>query len=172
MTTRNELSSTSRPKTLDPSSYLASAKNIVPEVFPGRESDPRILLLAIDVCSERTFIVMDINTRDYDFRTAHNNTTVFPVYVLRQHGRRQNWVLLRWHQLDERISLQLADLHRVDFFCSSSIELLPASRYDLHTVPLSQLRLLPMSRDHHCERSVKFNLAGVPSMASSAGGLV
>ncbi|KAB8259363.1 hypothetical protein BDV32DRAFT_159301 [Aspergillus pseudonomiae] len=103
-----------KTKTLNPSSYLTSAKNIVNEIFPRWESDHRILFLVIDVWSERTFMVIDINNRNYDFRTAHNNTMMFPVYVLRQHGRRQTWVLIRWHQLDERMSLQLADLHRVN----------------------------------------------------------
>ncbi|PLB55657.1 hypothetical protein P170DRAFT_506212 [Aspergillus steynii IBT 23096] len=103
-----------KTQTLNPESYFASATNVVSEILPGWESDPRMLLLAIDLWSERTFIVIDINNRDYNFRTAHKNTTVFPVYVLRQHGRRQDWVLVRWHQLDERMSLQLADLHRVN----------------------------------------------------------
>ncbi|KAJ5558770.1 hypothetical protein N7535_009351 [Penicillium sp. DV-2018c] len=103
-----------KTKTLNPQSYLDSAKNIVSEIFPDWENDPRILFLAIDVWSERTFIVIDLNNRDYNFRTAHNNMTVFPVYVLRQHGRRQNWALIRWNQLDQRMSLQLADLHRVN----------------------------------------------------------
>ncbi|CAP91183.1 hypothetical protein PCH_Pc13g01140 [Penicillium rubens Wisconsin 54-1255] len=48
---------------------------------------------------------------DYDFGTAHKAKTVLPVFVLRQHGKRPDWVLIRWPQGDEPLGAQLADLH-------------------------------------------------------------
>lgn len=101
---------------LDSQDYRASANSVVSEVFPDWESDPRILFLAIDVWSERTFIVIDINHHDYDFSTANKAKTVFPVFVLRQHGKRRDWVLIRWPQGDEPLGAQLADLHNVSGF--------------------------------------------------------
>jgi hypothetical protein len=67
--------------------YRASANRVVSEGFPDWENDPRVLFVAIDVWSERTFIVIDINHHDYDFGTAHKAKTVFPVFVLRQYGK-------------------------------------------------------------------------------------
>lgn len=105
-----------KTKSLDSQDYRASANRVVSEVFPDWENDPRVLFLAIDVWSERTFIVIDINHHDYDFGTAHKAKTVFPVFVLRQHGRRQDWVLIRCPQEDEPLGAQLADLHNVNGF--------------------------------------------------------
>ncbi|CRL30799.1 unnamed protein product [Penicillium camemberti] len=101
---------------LDSQDYRASANRVVSEVFPDWESDSRILFLVIDVWSERTFIVIDINHHDYDFWTAHKAKTVLPVFVLRQHGKRRDWVLIRWPQGDEPLGAQLADLHNVNGF--------------------------------------------------------
>ncbi|CAG8365030.1 unnamed protein product [Penicillium salamii] len=101
---------------LDSQDYRTSATKIVSEVFPEWESDPRILFLAIDVCSERTFIVLDINHHEYDFNTAHKAKTVFPAFVLRQHKRRRDWVIFRWPQGDEYLSAHSADVHNVNGF--------------------------------------------------------
>jgi hypothetical protein len=99
-----------KTESLDSQDYRASANKVVSEVFPDWESDPRLLFLVMDMWSERTFIVIDINHHDYDFATAHKAKTVFPVYVLRQHGKRRDWVLIRWPQEDEPLSAKLADL--------------------------------------------------------------
>ncbi|KAJ1713570.1 hypothetical protein NYO67_4289 [Aspergillus flavus] len=79
-------------------------------------NDSRILFLAIEVWSERTFLVIEINRRDYDFNTAHKCKTIVPVYVLRQHGESRRWTLVRWPQLDETLMAQIADPHIVNGF--------------------------------------------------------
>lgn len=76
---------------LDSQDYRASANKVASEVFPAWESDPRILFLATDIWSKRSFIVVDINRHDYDFLTAHKDKTILPVYVLRQPKKRQ-WI--------------------------------------------------------------------------------
>ncbi|KAJ5115417.1 hypothetical protein NUU61_001176 [Penicillium alfredii] len=103
-------------KLLDPQDYRASANSVASEIFPKWENDSRILFLAIDVWSERTFIVIDVNRHDYDFRTAHKTKTILPVYVLRQRGKNRGWVLIRWPQEDEPLAEKLADLHNVNGF--------------------------------------------------------
>lgn len=103
-------------KTLDHQDYRASADRVISEIFPEWESDPRILYLVIDVWSERTFIVIDVNHRDYDFHTAHESKTILPVYMIRQHGRNRGWALIRWPQEDERLATSLADLHNANGF--------------------------------------------------------
>lgn len=105
-----------RTKNLDAQDYRASANSIVSEISPEWESDSRILFLVIDVWSERTFLVIDVNNHDYDFHTAHKTNTILPVYVLRQHGKRRGWVLVRWLREDERLTTELADLHDVNGF--------------------------------------------------------
>jgi hypothetical protein len=105
-----------KTKTLTPEDYRTSAYSIVSEIFPDWTNDPRILFLAIDIWSERTFIVIDINNHAYDFRTAHETRTVLPVYMLQKHKRMQDWVLVRWPAEDEPLSEKLADLHNVTGF--------------------------------------------------------
>ncbi|CAG8165422.1 unnamed protein product [Penicillium salamii] len=105
-----------KTESLDSQDYRTSANRVVSEIFPDWETDPRIRFLVIDVWSERTFIVIDINYHDYDFNTAHKDKTILPVFVLRQHGRRKDWVLIRWPKEDEHLAAQLADLHRVNGF--------------------------------------------------------
>ncbi|KAJ5304161.1 Subtilisin-like serine protease [Penicillium atrosanguineum] len=100
-----------KSKTLDSEDYRVSANEIVKEIFPNWENDRRILYLAIDIWKERTFIVIDINNHDYDFETAHESKKVLPVYVLRQYRKRQGWALVRFHPVDERLMIQLAELH-------------------------------------------------------------
>jgi hypothetical protein len=104
-----------RTKGLDPQNYRASASTIVSEIFPGWETDPRVLFLAIDVWSERTFIVIDINHFDYDFGTAHKIITIFPVYVLR-HTNSRGWTLIRWQAEDASLGEKLAYLHNANGF--------------------------------------------------------
>jgi hypothetical protein len=101
---------------LDAQDYRGSAYRVVSEAFPNWESDRRIRFIAIDVWSERTFIVIDINHYDYDFSTAHKAQTIFPVYVLRQYRKRRGWALIRWPPEDEPLSTKVADLHNVNGF--------------------------------------------------------
>ncbi|KAH8435263.1 uncharacterized protein LDX57_012894 [Aspergillus melleus] len=103
-------------KALDPQNYRASAYIVASEIFPEWENDYRILFLAIDVWSERTFLVIDVNHHDYDFHTAHKTNAVLPVYVLRPHGKGRDWALIRWPQEDEPLAAKLADLHNVNGF--------------------------------------------------------
>ncbi|CAG8933767.1 unnamed protein product [Penicillium salamii] len=105
-----------KTQNLDSQHYIASANRAISEVFPDWESDPRILFLAMDVWSERTFIVIDINHHDYDFGTAHKTKTILPVFVLSQHRKRRDWALIRWPKEDESLAAQLADLHNVNGF--------------------------------------------------------
>ncbi|KAJ5542366.1 hypothetical protein N7535_004786 [Penicillium sp. DV-2018c] len=105
-----------KTRLLDPQDYRASANSVASEIFPEWENDSRILFLAIDIWSERTFIVIDVNHHDYDFQTAHKTLAVLPVYVLRQLGKNRGWALIRWPQEDEPLAANLADLHNVSGF--------------------------------------------------------
>lgn len=57
--------------------------------------------------SERTFIVIDINYYDYDSGTAHKAKTILLDLVLRQYGKKQDWVLIMWPKEDEPLSAHL-----------------------------------------------------------------
>lgn len=103
-------------KNLNSEDYETSAKEIASEVFPGWEDNPRIIFLVIDIWSERSFLVIDIDRHDYDFDTAHKCKTVVPVHILRQHRRLDRWALVRWPQQDEPLASQIADLHNVNGF--------------------------------------------------------
>ncbi|CAG8128313.1 unnamed protein product [Penicillium olsonii] len=105
-----------KTQSLDSQHYLASANKVICEVLPDWESDPRIRFPVMDVWSERTFIVLDINHHEYDFGTEHKTKTILPVFVLSQHGKRKDWDLIRWPKEDESLAAQLADLHNVNGF--------------------------------------------------------
>ncbi|CAG8220073.1 unnamed protein product [Penicillium salamii] len=80
-----------KKENLDSQDYRSSATKIFSEVFPERESDPRILFLGIDV-------------------------TLSSVFAFRQNKRRRDWVIFRWPQGDEYLSAQSADVHNVKGF--------------------------------------------------------
>ncbi|KAJ5110333.1 hypothetical protein NUU61_001590 [Penicillium alfredii] len=101
---------------LDSQDYRASANGVASEIFPEWERDSRVHFLAIDVWSERTFMVIDINHHDYDFHTAHKTKAILPVYVLQQRRRNRPWTLIRWPQEDGPLAASLADLHNVNGF--------------------------------------------------------
>lgn len=109
---------TVKTKHLDPQDYRGSAYKYISEVFPDWETDSRILFLAIEVWGHRAFLAIDINHHDYDYDTAHKSTSVLPVYVLRKHGKRPVWALIRWPREDHSLTMRLADLHNaVGFDC-------------------------------------------------------
>lgn len=103
-----------KTKQLNSENYRASVNELVSEIFPEWEIDSRILFLAIDIWSERSFIVIDLNHHDYNYDTAHHCQKVLPVYVLQQQGRSRRWALTRWPQEDKSLMMQLADLHNVN----------------------------------------------------------
>uniref|UniRef100_A0A093V7Y9 Uncharacterized protein n=1 Tax=Talaromyces marneffei PM1 TaxID=1077442 RepID=A0A093V7Y9_TALMA len=89
----------------------ATAYRTVNEIFPNWERDSRVLFLAIQVWADRIFMNIDVNHANYNYQTAHRDKTILPVYVLRAH--RGNWGLVRWFKDDERVAMELAELHRV-----------------------------------------------------------
>lgn len=101
-------------RTLNAQNYLGSAKEIISEILPNWDSDPRVLFLCVDVWSERSFLVIDINHHNYDFGKAHQDETIFPVYVLQRRGKRREWAMTRWPPEDKSLSDELAELHRVN----------------------------------------------------------
>lgn len=88
-----------------------TAYRTVNEIFPNWERDNRVLFLAIQVWADRIFMIIDVNHANYNYQVAHKDKTILPVYVLRTH--RGNWVLMRWSTDDERVAMELAELHRV-----------------------------------------------------------
>lgn len=97
---------------LDSRDYRNAAKRILNEYFPDWEHDNRILFLAVEVFHDRTYMAFDINHHDYNFRTAHQDKTALPVYVLRRVHKGRNWALVRLPQEDGRLCARLAELHR------------------------------------------------------------
>ncbi|GIK04693.1 terpene cyclase [Aspergillus viridinutans] len=91
---------------------LSLAKRILNDIFPNWEHDNRIRFLAVEVFHDRTYMAFDINHHDYNFRTAHQDKTALPVYVLRRVHKGRNWALVRLPQEDGRLCTRLADLHR------------------------------------------------------------
>lgn len=124
-----------KTKRLDSRDYRTSVYSLVSEIFPNWEHDHRILFLAIEVWSERTFIAIDINDKDYDFATAHETKTIFPVYVLRQLKRRQDWALIRWPREDGHLSERLAHLHNVNGWDATTPFLVNHNELDTYANP-------------------------------------
>ncbi|QKX53285.1 uncharacterized protein TRUGW13939_00363 [Talaromyces rugulosus] len=101
-----------KTRCLNPDDYANSAKTILNDIFPNWESDNRILFLAVEVFEERAFMAFDINHHDYDFRTAHQDKSPLPVYVLKRVHKGRNWDLIRLPRDDTIICTRLAELHR------------------------------------------------------------
>lgn len=105
-----------RAESLDSQGYHALAYKVINEVFPGWESDTRVLFLAIEIWRNRMFLAVDIHNHDYDFNTAHRTKTVLPVYILRQHRGDKQWALIRWRREDVSLAEKLAYLHNANGF--------------------------------------------------------
>ncbi|KAL4912733.1 hypothetical protein BDW62DRAFT_214750 [Aspergillus aurantiobrunneus] len=97
---------------LDSRDYSGSAKKVLDGIFPDRKDDDRILFLAVEVFDDRTYMVLDINHHDYNFRTAHKDKRPIDVYLIRQIHKGQNWALVRSPRDNDYVCNRLADLHR------------------------------------------------------------
>ncbi|PWY94528.1 hypothetical protein BO94DRAFT_609892 [Aspergillus sclerotioniger CBS 115572] len=102
-------------KELNPQNYRLSARDFLNTIFPNYKDDNRINFLAIEIQAKHTYIAIDVNNFDYDFETAHETTTILPVYVLWNH-KRNGWYLVRWSQEDEPLARKIADLHDLNGF--------------------------------------------------------
>lgn len=58
---------------------------------------------------------INVNNFGYNFDTAHETTTILPVYVLWQH-KRKGWFVVRWPQEDGSLAAKLAGLHQLNGF--------------------------------------------------------
>lgn len=93
--------------------YLESTYNLLDNVVTGWKHDERFRLLAIEIYSRHTYIVLDVNNREYDFETAHNKErNALPVYLTRQSKKSRDWVISRFPKEDDPIAKRVADLHR------------------------------------------------------------
>jgi hypothetical protein len=116
------------------------------------DQGPSPTFLAIDLWSEHTFIVININNHAYDFRLVHEIKTVFPVYVLQKQSRRQTRVMVRWPAEDEPLSEKLADVHNVSGYDGCRSAFLWRSHHTNHP---ENLRWLNMERKHYSKSSAQ-----------------
>lgn len=99
-------------KKLNPDNYLGSVHNIIEELAPGWQQDKRIQLMVVDIDTRRTFIVIDINNRGYDFQTAHENTLLLPVHIARPQKRSTEWIVTRGQAYDTTVANHIKDMHQ------------------------------------------------------------
>lgn len=97
---------------LDPSDSLQSIlpfTSTVKDAIRSQCADAQVRLLAIAIYPRRhSYFVLDVNNASYDYGTAHHDTILVPVYVLRLSRRP---VIFRKANLDGDLATRIADLH-------------------------------------------------------------
>jgi hypothetical protein len=114
---------------LDAADSLGSASDIIDPIAPEWKQNTTIRLLVVDVYQRHTFIAIDVNNHAYNFGTAHRDTTVIPVYSIREAKRTGNWVMTKEPKWDEYVAQPIGELHKWNGF-----EIRPPYLEDQNTV--------------------------------------
>ncbi|KAJ5945804.1 hypothetical protein N7454_002643 [Penicillium verhagenii] len=93
---------------------LKDVTNLVSAIFPGWETDYRIRLLALDVRSIYSFLIIDVNNYGQDIHMVHRFHAVIPVYVMRPHGSWETWKLIGMPTEDKHVADELESLYRAN----------------------------------------------------------
>lgn len=91
--------------------FVISASDLIMPFRKQWETKNMTRLLAVDVYSHHAYIVIDINNLQYDYETAHNQTSPIPVYILRL-SRSNKWSFFRRATDDQKIATSIAELHK------------------------------------------------------------
>ncbi|CAG8107628.1 unnamed protein product [Penicillium salamii] len=98
---------------LDSRDYLESIQPFIPKIqnsIYDYRPDIETRFLAVNVYpGKHTFFVLDVNNVDYNYETAHINTTPIPIYVLRLSRRKIS--ITRQQRLDATIAERLRAMH-------------------------------------------------------------
>jgi hypothetical protein len=100
--------------TLNSADYISSASEILRNFVPEWEQNSQIRMLAVEVYSRHTYIAVDVNNHSYEFGNAHKDTTLIPVYGIRQVKRTDKWLLSRLAKEDKTVAERIAELHNVN----------------------------------------------------------
>lgn len=91
---------------------LRTASDRVRPLIEEFGRDNLMRLLAVDVYPRHIYIAIDINNREYDYNTAHQQMFSIPVYILRFSKREGKWTFFRRATEDKKLARTIADLHR------------------------------------------------------------
>ncbi|KAJ5186497.1 hypothetical protein N7449_011261 [Penicillium cf. viridicatum] len=83
------------PHLVDWSNPIASITTTISSFLSHWEKQNKVNLLAVEMQSRHTYAAIEINNYEYDFQTAHKQTFVFPVYVLKVARRSLKWRFYR-----------------------------------------------------------------------------
>ncbi|KAJ5939159.1 hypothetical protein N7466_002293 [Penicillium verhagenii] len=93
---------------------LRDVTDLVNAIFPGWETDYRISLLALDVRSIYSFVIIDVNNHGQDILMVHRFHAVIPVYVMRPYGSWGTWKLIGMPTEDKHVADELESLYRAN----------------------------------------------------------
>ncbi|KAL4870557.1 hypothetical protein BDV12DRAFT_165817 [Aspergillus spectabilis] len=96
---------------LDSNDPIASATDLIAPFTTEWETQHETRLLVVDLYPRHTYIVIDINNRQYDYKTADTDVTPIPIYILRL-SRSGRWSFFRRAVDDGQIARDIAELHR------------------------------------------------------------
>lgn len=99
-------------KILDPEDHFKSVRvliTVLEEAIHKFRPDIQTRFLAACISPVRhTYFVVNLNNTQYDWTTAHHNTTPIPVYVLRLFKKPR---IFQFQPEDERLAVRLAEMH-------------------------------------------------------------
>ena len=75
------------------------------------QTQNKVNLIAVEMRSRHAYAAIEINNHQYDFQTAHKQTFVFPVYVLKVARRSLRWRFYRAPAEDVRVMNEIKMVH-------------------------------------------------------------
>lgn len=98
-------------KQLNCEDYLASTRETIKQLVSFWQDKADLRLLALEVWPQHSYFALDFNNDKYDYKNAHTQVTVIPVYLLRLSSKSNSWSIFRHIPEDTPLAKRIADLH-------------------------------------------------------------
>lgn len=98
------------PHLVDWSDPITSITTTINPFLSHWETQNKVNLLAVEIRHGHAYAAIEINNHNYDFKTAHKQTFVFPVYVLKV-GRGFRWRFYRAPAVDVSVMNEIKTVH-------------------------------------------------------------
>jgi hypothetical protein len=98
------------PHLVDWSNPITSITTTITPFLSHWKTQNKVNLLAVEIQHRHAYAAIEINNHRYDFKTAHKQTFVFPVYVLKV-GRSLRWRFYRSPAEDVRVMNEIKMVH-------------------------------------------------------------
>ncbi|KAJ5419717.1 uncharacterized protein N7487_003267 [Penicillium crustosum] len=99
------------PHLVDWSNPITSITTTINPFLSHWKMQNKVNLLAVEMQPRHAYAAIEINNHEYDFQTAHKQTFVFPVYVLKVSRRSLRWRFYRAPTEDVRVMNEVKMVH-------------------------------------------------------------